>query len=54
VNLQKEISDLKSQLDQKRLEHHIKMKESFPDLAGTGMRFRHRGYGPRGWHGGRW
>lgn len=54
MNLQKEISDLKSQLDQKRLEHHIKMKESFPDLAGMGMRFQHRGYGPRGHHGGYW
>ncbi len=53
MNLQKEISDLKSQLAQKRLEHRIKMKESFPDLAGMGMGFRHRGYGPRGYHGGR-
>ena len=54
MNLQKEISDLESQLDQKRLEHRIKMKESFPESAEMGMGFRHRGYGPRGFHGGCW
>ncbi len=43
VGLQKEISDLESQLDQKRLEHRIKMKKDLPRFGNRGY-----GYGPRG------
>ena len=47
--LQKEISDYKSQMGQKRLEHHLKMKKLFPELTFPGQGFggRHmaRGFG---------
>jgi hypothetical protein len=43
VGLQKEISDLESQLDQKSLEHRIKMRKEFPRFG-----YRGEGYGPRG------
>ena len=43
AGLQQEISDLESQLDQKRLDHRIKMKKDFPDFGAGGY-----GYGPRG------
>jgi Spy/CpxP family protein refolding chaperone len=43
AGLQKEISDLESQLDQKRLEHQIKMKKDFPSSG-----YRGYGFGPRG------
>jgi len=43
AGLQKEISGLESELDQKRLEHQIKMKNDFPRLGYSG-----EGYGPRG------
>jgi zinc resistance-associated protein len=41
--LQKEISSLESQLDQKRLEQSIKMRKDFPRFGSRGY-----GYGPRG------
>lgn len=53
VGLQKEISDLESQLDQKRLAHRIKMKKENPQFAdrgdgyGEGRRMG-PGYGSRG------
>jgi Spy/CpxP family protein refolding chaperone len=43
AGIQKEISNLESQLDQKRLDHRIKMKKDFPRFG-----FRGDGYGPRG------
>jgi Spy/CpxP family protein refolding chaperone len=43
AEIQQEISDLESQLDQKRLDHRIKMKKDFPDFGAGGY-----GYGPRG------
>ena len=43
AGLQKEISGLESELDQKRLEHQIKMKKDFPRRGYSG-----EGYGPRG------
>lgn len=48
AGLQKEISDLESQLDQKRLDHRIKMRKDFPRFG-----YRGDGYGPRGWGMGR-
>jgi len=44
ANLQKEISELESKFDQKRLDHMIKMKKLNPNLA--------RGFGMRGGMGG--
>ncbi|MGD9078799.1 MAG: periplasmic heavy metal sensor [Desulfobacterales bacterium] len=41
--IQTEISNLESELDQKRLEHRIKMKKDFPRFG-----YRGDGYGPRG------
>lgn len=43
AGLQKEISALESQLDQKRLDHQIKMRKEFPASG-----YRGYGYGPRG------
>jgi zinc resistance-associated protein len=43
AGMQQEISDLESQLDQKRLDHHIKMQKDFPRFG-----YRGDGYGPRG------
>ena len=43
AGIQKEISGLESQLDQKRLDHRIKMREDFPRFGARGY-----GYGPRG------
>ena len=43
AGIQKEISNLESELDQKRLDHRIKMKKDFPDFGAGGY-----GYGPRG------
>ena len=43
AGLQKEISSLESQLDQKRLEHRIRMRKDFPQSG-----YRSYGYGPRG------
>ena len=43
AGLQKDISDLESQLDQKRLEHQIRMRKDFPQLG-----YRGQGYGQRG------
>ena len=43
AGIQKEISGLESELDQKRLEHQVKMKKDFPRFG-----YRGDGYGPRG------
>jgi Spy/CpxP family protein refolding chaperone len=43
AGLQKEISNLESELDQKRLEHRIKMRKAFPRFGAGNY-----GYGPRG------
>ena len=43
TGIQKEISNLESELDQKRLDHRIKMRKDFPQSG-----FRGDGYGPRG------
>jgi Spy/CpxP family protein refolding chaperone len=46
VSLQKEISDFKAQLDQKRIEHMIRMRGIFPDAGGRYMGRGHMmGYG---------
>jgi zinc resistance-associated protein len=51
--LQTELSDIKAQLDQKRLEHRIEMQKLFPDFEGGP---RHKGGRGHGWRGGygRW
>ena len=41
-SLQKEISDLGSQFDQKRLDHMLRMKKIHPDAGSKMMRSRHR------------
>ena len=43
AGIQKDISNLESQLDQKRLDHRIKMRKDFPRTG-----YRSDGYGPRG------
>ena len=43
AGLQKDISGLESELDQKRLEQRIKMRKEFPRSG-----YQDRGYGPRG------
>jgi zinc resistance-associated protein len=43
AGLQKEISSLENELDQKRLDHQIKMRKDFPRFGSRGY-----GYGPRG------
>ena len=43
AGLQKEISNLESGLDQKRLDQQIKMRKDFPRFG-----YRGQGYGPRG------
>ena len=43
AGIQKEISNLECQLDQKRLDHRIKMRKDFPRSG-----YRGDGYGPRG------
>jgi len=43
AGLQKEISNLEGQLDQKRLDQQIKMRKDFPRFG-----YRGQGYGPRG------
>jgi Spy/CpxP family protein refolding chaperone len=48
AGIQKEISNLESQLNQKRLEQQIKMRKDFPRSG-----YRDDGYGPRGWGMGR-
>ena len=37
AELQSEISDLESELDQKRLEHRLKMKKDHPEIYGKGF-----------------
>ena len=52
--IQKELSGLKGQLDQKRIEHRIRMNKISPDLGQMGPGFGHKS---RGFHGrgmGRW
>jgi zinc resistance-associated protein len=48
TGLQGEISNLQSQLAQKRIEQQIKMKKDFPELADRGYRSGGTGYGRRG------
>jgi zinc resistance-associated protein len=48
AGIQKEISNLENELDQKRIEHQIKMRKDFPRFG-----YRGDGYGPRGWGMGR-
>jgi Spy/CpxP family protein refolding chaperone len=43
AGIQKEISNLESQFDQKRLDHRIKMRKDFPRVG-----YRGDGHGPRG------
>jgi len=43
--IQKELSDLRAQLDQKRLDHRMRIKEIDPDLGGGMGRFYGRGPG---------
>lgn len=43
AGLQKDISNLEGQLDQKRLDQQIKMRKDFPRLG-----YKGQGYGPRG------
>jgi len=43
AGLQKEISSLENELDQKHLDHQIKMRKDFPRFGSRGY-----GYGPRG------
>ena len=54
ATLQKEISDLRAEFDQKRIEHEIKTRKMVPN-AGRGMMrgYGSRGYGSRG-HGECW
>jgi Spy/CpxP family protein refolding chaperone len=47
AGLQQEISELRAQLDQKRIEHVIEMKKLNPN-AGIGYGRHMRGHGPRG------
>lgn len=51
AGIQKEISNLESQFDQKRLEHRIKMRKDFPRSGYMGQGYGHRGMG-RGMQGG--
>jgi zinc resistance-associated protein len=44
--LQKKLSDLSAQLDQKRLGHLLKIKEMFPDFDDRHGAFFHKGRGP--------
>lgn len=48
AEIQKQISSLENELDQKRLEQQIKMKKDFPRFG-----YRGQGYGPGGWGMGR-
>ncbi|MGD2185884.1 MAG: periplasmic heavy metal sensor [Desulfobacterales bacterium] len=48
AGLQKEISNLEGQLDQKRLDQQIKMRKDFPRFG-----YRSKGYGRGGWGMGR-
>jgi len=45
AELQKEVSGFENELDQKRLEHRLKMKKDYPQLYGKGFG---GGFGPRG------
>ena len=48
-NLQKEISELQAQLDQKRIDHMVEMRKSNPNMSRGFMRGGPMmGYGPRG------
>ncbi|MDY6789652.1 MAG: periplasmic heavy metal sensor [Thermodesulfobacteriota bacterium] len=52
--LQKELSGLKGQLDQQRLQHRIRMNKISPDLGRMGPGFGHKGRGFHGGEMGRW
>jgi len=45
AELQKEVSGFESELDQKRLDHRLKMKKDYPQIYGKGFG---GGFGPRG------
>ncbi len=45
AELQKEVSGFENELDQKRLEHRLKMKKDYPQLYGKGFG---GGFGPHG------
>ena len=45
AELQKEVSAIKAELGQKRLEHQLKMKKDYPQLYGKGFG---GGFGPHG------
>lgn len=45
AELQKEVSGFENELDQKRLEHRLKMKKDYPQIYGKGFG---GGFGPRG------
>jgi len=47
-SIQKEISDVKGQLDQKRIDHMIKMKKINPDVGMGGFQSRFRRHAQRG------
>lgn len=53
VKIQKEISELKTQLDQKRIEHMLEMKKINPNVGGGFAGKGSRGYGP-GFRGNCW
>jgi len=56
--IQKEISSLRAELDLKRIDHKLKMKEINPEFQGFAGKFHGRGRhgkgGGRGHGGGRW
>ena len=53
AGLQKEISGIESELDQKRLDHRIKMRKNFPQLGFRGQSYGRGGRGMgRGMYGG--
>jgi zinc resistance-associated protein len=53
AGIQKEISNLESELDQKRLDHRIKMRKDFPRSGARGYGYGSRGRGMgRGMYGG--
>jgi Spy/CpxP family protein refolding chaperone len=45
AELQKEVSALETDMDQKKLEHRLKMKKDYPQIYGKGFG---GGFGPRG------
>jgi hypothetical protein len=56
LKLQKELSDLKADLDMKRMEFKLELKKAYPDLPFKALANSGRGYGKRAGRGGgsRW